>query len=313
VLGLLRRLRSALVIGIGGAGDLLGTIPTRNALLALGARAVIGSVLWERMVLDPKPGPRLLDEVIGVRRVSSAVGFVGPRSRLAHGPIPQASVVAEELGEDVAIVDVTRGPRRIAQGLMEAQGALGADAVIGIDVGGDVLARPEDREVRSPLTDAMMLAALAELPGSVLGIFGIACDGELSREVVEARISEVAERGGYLGALGMDPRDVELMERLSRRMVTEASRLPIEAAKGFRGYRMIRDGTRRAEVSIASTITFYLDADKALSVCPLARAVREAGSLEEANEALHRLGLFTELDRERMAAERGSTSYRGLP
>ncbi|MER3602295.1 MAG: hypothetical protein C4339_06255 [Nitrososphaerota archaeon] len=313
MLGLLKRFREALVIGIGGAGDVLGTIPTRNALLTLGLRARIGSVLWERMVLDPKPGPRRLEEVAEAEKVSRSLALVGPTSRLLDGPVPQASVVAGALGEKVAVVDITAGPRETARGLREAMERLGVDLLIGIDVGGDVLARPQDREVRSPLTDALMLSALCLVPNSLLGIFGMACDGELPREVVEARLSEVAGKGGYLGALGMAPQDVALMERLSQGLVTEASRLPIEAAKGFRGTRLIRDGTRRAEVSIISSITFYLDPLKAYELCPLAQAVREARSLEEANEALHGLGLFTELDRELEAARRGSTSYRGLP
>jgi hypothetical protein len=47
-------------------------------------------------------------------------------------------------------------------------------------------------------------------------------------------------------------------------------------------------------------VAFYFDAPAALAAAaPLARAVRDATGLEEANERLHALGVRTELDLER--------------
>jgi hypothetical protein len=47
-------------------------------------------------------------------------------------------------------------------------------------------------------------------------------------------------------------------------------------------------------------LTFYFDALATLTAAaPLARAVRGAGDIEEANDRLHALGVPTELDLER--------------
>ena len=65
----------------------------------------------------------------------------------------------------------------------------------------------------------------------------------------------------------------------------------------------IRGGTRTLELNPAAALTFYLDVDITISVAGrLARAVADAGSLEEANDALNLLGVGTELDYEREAA-----------
>jgi hypothetical protein len=57
------------------------------------------------------------------------------------------------------------------------------------------------------------------------------------------------------------------------------------------------------ELTSAAALTFYLDVDAILATTGrLARAVADAASLEEANTALHRLGVRTELDLELEAA-----------
>ena len=62
-------------------------------------------------------------------------------------------------------------------------------------------------------------------------------------------------------------------------------------------------GTRTLELTPAAALTFYLDVDITIKVAGrLAQAVADAGSLEEANDALNVLGVGTELDYEREAA-----------
>ena len=47
----------ALVLGIGGGGDVVGTLPTSRYLRWLGIRTLVGGLTWERWVNDPEPGP----------------------------------------------------------------------------------------------------------------------------------------------------------------------------------------------------------------------------------------------------------------
>ena len=84
---------------------------------------------------------------------------------------------------------------------------------------------------------------------------------------------------------------------------TEASAQAVRAFRGASGLTTIRGGTRTLELSPVAALTFYLDVDIAINaVGRLAQAVADAGSLEEANDALHVLGVSTELDYERDAA-----------
>ena len=71
----------------------------------------------------------------------------------------------------------------------------------------------------------------------------------------------------------------------------------------LRGETSIRSGRRHLRLSSAAVLTVYFDVEAAIgSAARLAAAVREARGLEEANEALHALGVRTELDLERAAA-----------
>ena len=46
----------ALVLGIGGGGDVIGTIPTARYLRWLGLRTLVGGLTWERYVDRPGAG-----------------------------------------------------------------------------------------------------------------------------------------------------------------------------------------------------------------------------------------------------------------
>jgi hypothetical protein len=68
----------------------------------------------------------------------------------------------------------------------------------------------------------------------------------------------------------------------------------------------IRGGRRTVHLTPEAAGTVYFDPETALrAAAPLAAAVLDAADLDEANEALHRLGVRTELDWERDAAASG--------
>jgi hypothetical protein len=85
---------------------------------------------------------------------------------------------------------------------------------------------------------------------------------------------------------------------------TEASAQAVRAFRGDSGSVSIRGGLRSFELSSAAAQTTFLDvAVTFASAGRLARAVANAESLEAANEALHALGVRTELDLERRPPE----------
>jgi hypothetical protein len=55
---LIRASTKALVIGVGGGGDVVGALATGRFLEFCGLEFVLGGLSWERNVYDPIPGPR---------------------------------------------------------------------------------------------------------------------------------------------------------------------------------------------------------------------------------------------------------------
>lgn len=292
---------------------MVGALATAEACrLYHRADPVIGGVAWERLVIDPEPGPRGIAEIEGAASVlGPGVISAGPGTRIvASGVLFAESRMAAFLGRDTVLVDVGGGPEAVAAGLEAAVGELRADLVVLVDVGGDVLGHGDEPGLASPLCDAVMLAAGARLAGRIeppvlLGVFGPACDGELTPEEVLDRIAEVAAVGGLAGVSGLTPAVADRLEDAVRMVPTEASAQALRCFRGERGEARIRGGERPVPLSPAGATTTYLDpAATVRSAARLAAAVDQAASLEEANDLLHELGIHTELDLERARSGR---------
>ncbi len=326
---LLSRSRRPIVLGIGGGGDVVGALATAEACRLHGAEPVVGGVTWERRPIDPQPGPRAEGEIDGARRLAPGMMAASSDTRVRKsGVLFAESRMAGLLGEETLLVDATLGPAALADGLAAAAASLGADLIVFVDVGGDALAHGDEPGLASPLCDALLMAAAARLadhpaqggtlraarggdpaaaaggsPPDVLGgIFGIGCDGELTPAEVLERLAEVGAAGGLAGARGLTPAVAERLEEAVKVVPTEASAQALRCFRGEIGASAIRQGRRSVELSPAGALTFYFDAVAALrSAARLAAAVMDARDLEDANEILHGLGVYTELDYERDA------------
>ena len=298
-----------LVIGMGGGGDVVGALATaESARLYDGASPVLGGVSWERRPIDPAPGPRSAEEIEDAEELAPGVLLAGPDTRVRDRGVRFAeSHMARFLGQTTVLIDVSVGAAAIADGLSLTADRLGSDLLVFVDVGGDVLAYGDEPGLRSPLSDAIMLAAAARLHAAgrrvVVGIFGIGCDAELTPQEVLARLGAVAAAGGLIGARGLTEPVAQRLEGAIRLVPTEASAQAVRAFRGAFGTATIRGGTRTLELSAIAAITVYLDVEATVAAAGrLARAVDAATSLEQANDALHALGVRTELDLEREAA-----------
>jgi hypothetical protein len=308
---ILRAAHRPLVIGIGGGGDVVGALATAELMRQYdGAEPVLGGVSWERSPIDPEPGPRRVEEIADAQVLAPGILLAGPRTRVRDRDVLFAeSRMAEYLGSPTVLVDITAGPAAIAHAVAEAADALGCDQLVFIDVGGDVLAAGDEPGLRSPLCDAVMLAAGVHLVRAgrpvLLGIFGIGCDAELTSAEVLDRIALVAGAGGLCGARGLTPPVADALEGAIRLVPTEASAQAVRAFRGGAGVTSIRGGRRSFELSTVASVTFYLDVTLSMEAAgPLAGAVMDAGGLEAANDLLGAVGVRTELDLERDVAEK---------
>lgn len=294
----------ALVVGVGGGGDVVGALVSARFLEFLGLEFFLGGLSWERSVFDPVPGPRSLDEVLDVRPLHRHAWLANAKSRTKTGvPFAEAGM-ADFLGREVLLVDINGGVKGTVEGLEAALKALKADLLVGVDVGGDSLAQGGEPGLRSPLADSIMLAAYAEIERrgrpALWAVFGYGSDGEMTDEEIETALHKVAQGGGLLGAWGLTQKVVEELETVIQKVQTEASAIPVECARGAWGERRIRQDRRRVRLTPLTTLTFFLSPDVLFrTLSRPARVLKDCSSLEEANEALHAIGLKTELDLER--------------
>jgi hypothetical protein len=120
-----------------------------------------------------------------------------------------------------------------------------------------------------------------------------------------ARVAALAQAGAWAGTFSVDSALAAEIERAAEPTGTEASLCVARAARGEHGEIEIRGGRRRVMLSPLCALAFCFDAGAGEPALPLARAVRDAGDLEAAHEALIATGISTELSYERGRATEG--------
>jgi hypothetical protein len=303
----------ALVIGVGGGGDVVGALATARFLEFCGLECVLGGLSWERSVFDPIPGPRRLSEVANVRVLHPRVWMANPKSRTNTGVFFAESKMAAAQGQEILLIDVNGGVNEVVEGLEVALKEFETDLLVGLDVGGDSLAQGDEPGLRSPLADSIMLAAFTELEKrghrTLWAVFGYGSDGELTVDEIELALSKLAAAGALLGAWSLTSKVAAELEAVIRTVFTEASAIPVKCFRGAWGETKIRSGQRSVRLTPLTTLTFFLSATKVFDTLSRpAQAVRESSSLEAANDALHAIGIKTELDLERDRYRAGNKS-----
>lgn len=294
----------SLVIGIGGGGDVAGALATARFLEFCGLEFILGGLSWERRVFDPLPGPRVLGELNNVRVLHQYAWMANRETQTKAGVYFAESRMAAFLAKEVLLVDISGGVQGVVAGLERAIEELQTDLLVGLDVGGDSLARGTEPGLRSPLADSVMLAAFVNLEKRgyrvLWGVFGYGSDGELTVEEIEAALTGVAGAGGLLGAWSLTPKTAAELEAAIETVPTEASAIPVQGFRGFSGDREIRDGARHVKLTPLTALTFFMSASILFNTLSRpAQAVYGSASLAQANDALHAIGIKTELDSER--------------
>ena len=299
----LRGLR-VLVFGAGGGGDALGATHLYLKLRGLGAEPLIGSIVWERRVVDPEPGPIPLEQVRPAKQLAPGLGLVTGESRALRRGVevwPQLARAAKALGVEGVYLDASKGGEGLREALHAAVDLLGLDAVIGVDVGGDMLAWGCEEELWSPLADAMSLHALNSLKGRVIAwveVLSPGGDGELPKGRVLERIAEAARHGGLVEATGLSRSEYQFLKSVEDLFVSEASRTPLRGFEGATGELVMRGGERRVTLDPVNATGYIVTAEAAARVNRIHSLVAGTRSAREAADRLNEACIYTELDLE---------------
>jgi hypothetical protein len=291
----------AIVVGAGGGGDVSSAYLVARMLESSGLRTALASLVWERLVYDPEPGPLPLEHLSGNIELLEWAGVAyGLCWAIRRGVAvyPSACKLAAATRRPVGLLDCSKGELGVRLGILELSHLFSCDTIVAVDVGGDVVARGCEEELWSPLADSLTLAGLAQsgLRGYV-AVYAPGADGELTEDQVLERISELHE--AYVAGFGI-PRWLIIREGWVVRIVgSEASRMPIDFLLEGPGEAPIRGGVRRVRRGAHLLIGFILEASRLYNSSELAKAVTGTSTVEEASERLNEISVYTELDLER--------------
>ncbi|TQL70079.1 hypothetical protein FB381_4005 [Nocardioides albertanoniae] len=262
-----------------------------------GQPALVTTCAWERLRIDPVPGPRSRGDFVGLRSIAGTRAEVAPTS----DTLPAGRSVLPRLAGDIDarlfVHDFAGGAVGLSDQLRYLAEALNADSLIVVDVGGDVVARGDEPGLLSPLADSLTLAASIKtgLPVQV-AVLGPGVDGELTAdEVTQILASLHAERVGPI-----TPEDVEALRDVLEWHPTEATTLVAASAIGHRGSVDMRRGLDPVPMTDDSSTVWLLDASR-IEDFPLAAALAQTQSLPSAEHIMRKIAV-DELDYERRRA-----------
>ncbi len=164
-----------------------------------------------------------------------------------------------------------------------------------LDVGGDILARGDEPTLKSPLADALTLAACCQVNAPIrLLVAGPGLDGELP----------IAQVHDLLGphVHTFTAKDVEPVTSILEWHPSEATGMLAATARGVRGVCEVRDAGLPIPLTDDGPTVHEVDLDDALSRNELARAILSTTTLNEAEAHSREICGYSEIDYERNKA-----------
>ncbi|MEV2231870.1 DUF1152 domain-containing protein [Streptomyces phaeochromogenes] len=284
-----------LIVAAGGGGDAVAASMLHAALYGDEDQAVILTYAWDRLLIDPVPGPRGPENFTGLEQLTPAVWAVPADARPiapAGSTLPR---LAAELSHTFALIDPHHGAEGITRQLEELIGHLSPESIDLLDVGGDILARGDEPTLKSPLADALTLAACCQVNASIrLLVAGPGLDGELPLDDLR----------GILGPLvhTFTPKDVEPVSAVLEWHPSEATGMLAATARGVRGTCEVRDAGLPIALTDEGSTIHKVDLDDAVNRNQLARAIMATETLDEVEVHSREICGYSEIDYERNKA-----------
>ncbi|MFK8844158.1 DUF1152 domain-containing protein [Streptomyces sp. Ac-502] len=199
-------------------------------------------------------------------------------------------------------MDPYEGAVGLARQIAQAAEYCGADRIEIVDVGGDVLADGCEPTLRSPLGDALVVAACRRtgLPAAV-HIAGPGLDCEVPEAVLLPRLDDPE--------FTLTTAHTHCVSDVFDWHPSEASALLVAAARGIQGVCGIRDAPGPVVLGPASAHVYRLPLTRVLDINRLAQALDATTDLAQAEEASRRVCGFSEVDRERARAGRQRAAH----
>jgi len=317
--------KRVLVIGIGGGGDIIGCIPTAEFLKSIDAKPIIGGLTWKRDKHDPFAWPRPSIHFSDVEP-NKTIWYVNEKTRVIGPKAPETgtqieTVLVPHVKYPIVAIDISHGVNAVSTEINEFCKSEGIEGVVGIDVGGDVLCKGDEKTIRSPICDQLMLAAITKMDNSVIGVAGIGTDGELPLKDFKKRFLQVEK--GYLGAISIPDGILDMINNILSLddIGTESSREYIRYVAGVKEAERkhyedimnkdspaefidkiigshkkisLRDGKRIGELCELTTLTMFFKPDEIYRANLFSSYIEKHESVTSLREYMIGIGLKTE-------------------
>lgn len=284
-----------LIVAAGGGGDAVAAAMIHAALYGDDDQAVILTYAWDRLLIDPLPGPRSPADFTGLERLTPAVWSVPAQARPIEPAGSTLPRLAAELPATFALLDPYQGATGLTRQLESLVDHLHPASIDLLDVGGDILAQGDEPTLKSPLADALTLAACCQLNAPVrLLVAGPGLDGELPPQAMTSVLGPVVHT--------LTAEDTAAISGVLEWHPSEATGLLAATARGARGTCEIRDAGLPVLLTDESRAVHEVDLDDALSRNRLARTIMSTADLDEAETYSREVCGYSEIDYERNKA-----------
>ncbi len=294
----------ALLIAAGGGGDALAATALHQILRPADQPPTVLTFAWERLRVDPLPGPRGpagFTALVPVGRFNLQIIPSSDTTPPGRSTLPR---LVGQIDARLLLIDPDGGAAGIHRQIAELVEISAASCVWIVDVGGDAVAHGDEPGLRSPLADGLVLAACTALPVPVeILTAGPGLDGELSEAEVVARVEALG--GERLHRLHRD--EVQPMREHLGWHPTEATALLAAAALGARGRVEIRDSGTPVELTDRSADIYRVDLPALVTDTRYVAPLAETATFDQAEDVIRRICGTSEIDYERAKALRLSS------
>ena len=288
-----------LLVAAGGGGDVIAAVMVARMLEAGERRLHVATFSWDRLMVDPVPGPRGREWFTGLHPVGGRNFQVTAGSAVRAPAGSLLPRLAAELPAALYLLDASEGEVGLGAQLQELATTLRAERVLVVDGGGDILATGREAGLRSPLADSLVLAAAAGLDREVLVLVaGLGLDGELPEDVLLQRCARLG--GGVAGRVSAE--EARVYQPLFGWHPSEATGLLCAAALGARGWVETRGAGLPVRLTDHSSEVYRLEHRVVMSASQVAKAVMGTQSLAEAEAATTAAAGTSEIEEERRKA-----------
>jgi len=288
-----------LYVAAGGGGDALGGLMVHGVIGDTAEVPLfIATYAWERLRIDPSPGPRGISGFQGLDTVGGEPLEISPSSDTVPPGRSTLPRLAAASRARLFLLDPGIGAVGMRRQLAHMVDHLGIDRVDVVDIGGDVIAAGSELGLLSPLADALALAACRDLEVQVRVIVaGPALDGELDEATTRRNLQAVgAARIGEVG-----PGEYAAVRDILAWHPTEATAVLAAAGIGVRGVVEIRRSFIRVEVTDNSTGVWAARLKDVIDHSLIVEDLGDTETLADVEDVVGRTAV-SELDRERQKA-----------